>query len=382
MTASTFAPMLLPLSHGNPGGQACARTFPVITAANGKFTSYPPKEKEDEQLLYTYASFNEEPVASLYANKHHEDTWSLCVKVPIPKINKPTLLALHYMIKYAATCDNGNSTVQTDTVLTTEALPEGVVTEEIDSIYYQDESETGSTGFSPRMVDQEEALCLSTTLAIKSNGGAGQWSHYIDNQYITPNVRVVDKCHLYVVFHVNEYPTVQTIRSLAVKVSATWQKEEVELKAIAEAERKAKEEAMKQAKLENERRTREAEERQARKEEREAREEERHARKEEHQAREQEHHARKEEHRAREEERRAREEERQARLEEKQAREANSVEFAPATADDKMQTRIEDKMKELGLDLCEQGFKFVKTSSGYQCTGGGHKISFAELGMK
>lgn len=382
--------MLLPSSNGSPGAQACARTFPVIAAANGKFTSYPPKDEDgDEQLLYTYASFNEEPIAALCVNKRHEDTWSLCIEVPIPKINNPTLLALRYMIKYAATCDNGNSTVQTDTLLTSEVLPQGVVTEEIDTIYYQDESETGSTNFSPRMVDHEEALCLSTTLAVKSNGGCDQWSHYIDNQYITPNVRVIDDCHLYVVFHVNEYPTAHTIRSLAVKVSATWQKEEVELKAIAEAERKAREEAMKQEQLEKERRAREAEERQARKEEREAREEERHARREEHQAREQEHQARKEEHRAREEERQARieerqarEEERQARLEDKQDREANSVESAPAVADDRIQTRIEDKMEALGLELCEQGFKFKKTSYGYECTGGAHKISFAQLGMK
>jgi flagellar biosynthesis GTPase FlhF len=322
------------------------------------------------------------------------------------------------MIKYATTCDNGNSTTQTDTILTTEDLPEGIITENTDlSVYHQDDSETGSTGFAPRMVDHEEALCLSTTLAIKSNGGGEQWSHYIDNQHVTPNVRVVDDCHLYVIFHVNEYPTVHTVRSLAVKVSATWQKEEVELKAIAEANRKAKEEDDRQAMLEAERRKREDEERQARKEEHDARDQERQARKEEHDARDQERQARKEEHDARDQERQARKEEhdardqerqarkeehdardqerqarkeehdardqeRQARWEEKQAREVNSVAFAPAVADDNLQARIDDTREALGLDRCEKGFKFRKTNLGYECTGGKHKITFAQLGMK
>jgi len=37
-------------------------------------------------------------------------------------------LSLHYMMKYATTCDDGTSTFQADTILTPEALPEGVVT--------------------------------------------------------------------------------------------------------------------------------------------------------------------------------------------------------------------------------------------------------------
>jgi hypothetical protein len=90
------------------------------------------------------------------------------------------------MIKYATTCDNGNSTVQTDTILTTETLPGGVVTRNTDlGVYHKDDSETGGTGFAPRMVDHEEALCLSTTLAVKCNDGGEQWSHYIENQHIT-----------------------------------------------------------------------------------------------------------------------------------------------------------------------------------------------------
>ncbi|KIM42765.1 hypothetical protein M413DRAFT_444432, partial [Hebeloma cylindrosporum] len=342
MTASAFA--LTPILHvsqtqaapspfGLPGGQVSARTFPVIVATNGPFTSYPPKhsKEDDERLLYTYASFHEEPFAALNNRGHHN--WVVCVLVPIPNIKNPALLALHYMIKYATTCDNGNSTIQTDTILTTEALQEGLVTQNTElSVYHQDES--GSAGFAPSMIDHEEALRLSTTLAVKCNDGGEQWSHYIDNQYITPNVRAFDDCHLYVVFRVSEYPSMQTARSLSVKVSATWQKEEVELKAIAAAKKEAEEEAERQAKLEDERRAREAEERQAKKEEREGRQEERRATKEEHQARKEEH---------------------QARQEEKRAKEENSVAHAPAVADANLRARINRVIEE--------------------------KITFAQLGM-
>ncbi|KAJ7635549.1 hypothetical protein DFH06DRAFT_676141 [Mycena polygramma] len=114
---------------------------------------------------------------------------------------------------------------------------------------------------------------------------------------------------------------------------------------------------------------REAEERQAREEERQEREEAR---------------------RARAEEKQEREEARQARAEEKKAREScpcpcpktPSVKDAPAVADDAMQDFIDKKMKELGIPLCPAKLKYVKTANGYQCTGGGHKISFAQLGMQ
>ena len=315
MTALASAPsIVLPTSQMPvvvPSAQTHARIFPVLAAnGDGPFTSHPPEhdDDDDENLLYSHASFHEEPVVALSVNAHHHDTWTLCIEVPIPSINNPTLLALNYMVKYATTCDNGNSTIQTDTILTAETLPNGVVTESTDLDVYK-----SKTTYAPRMIDHEAALCLSTNLAIKANGGGEQWSHYVDNQHITPGVRVIEESHLYVVFNVCEYPTVRTVRSLAVEVSATWQKEEVEIKAREEAERKAREEAEKKAKDEAERRAREEEERQARREEKAAREEER-------QAKEQERIARAEEKRAREEESQARAEERQARAEERQAR--------------------------------------------------------------
>ena len=370
------------MSHVVPSGQTHTHTFPVLAASgNGPFTSYPPEhdDDDDEQLLYTYASFREEPINALSVNTRHNDTWSLGIEVPIPSIKNPTLLAINYMVKYGTTCDNGNSTIQTDTILTTEELPQGIVTDAKDLDIYK-----SGSGYAPRMIDHDAALCLSTTLAVKCNGGGDHWSHYVDSQRINPNVRIVDDCHLYVVFHVCEYPTMRTLRSLSVEVSATWQKQEVEIKARAEAERKAREEAAKKAKDEAERRAREAEERQAREEERRAREEEKQARVEERQARVEEKQVRAEEKQARVEEKQARVEEKQARVEEKQARvdekqarveerqprveekqpraeERQTREVAkenanaPAVADQNMQTQIAEAMRRLNLNTCESG---------------------------
>jgi len=259
-------------------------------------------DSDDEELLYTYASFGEEPVTALSINPHQTGAWSLSLPIPAPPINNPTLLSLHYMIKYATAGDlSGSSTIQTDTLLTTQTVPGGIITEATDLGVYKQ-----VTVYGPRIVDDSAALSLSTALAVKGSGGGDQWHHYVDNQRIAPNVRVVDKAGLYVLFHVYEYPTVRTVRSLSVEVSATWQKEEVARKARREAKRKAKEAADKLAKDEKERRAREAEERQARLEAKQAQDEERWWRDEERQARKEERQAREEERQAREEERRAR----------------------------------------------------------------------------
>ncbi|KAJ6475130.1 hypothetical protein C8R47DRAFT_1076176 [Mycena vitilis] len=111
---------------------------------------------------------------------------------------------------------------------------------------------------------------------------------------------------------------------------------------------------------------------------------------EERQAREEERQEREEAKRARAEEKQEREEAKQARAEEKKAREecpcpcpkpptVPTVKDAPAVADDAMQDFIDKKMKELGIPPCPAKLKYVKTANGYQCTGGGHKISFAQL---
>lgn len=360
-----------------PGGQTLACSFPVA-AANGKgtFTTYPPEytEDADDALLHTYASFREEPVSALSANR--DGTWTLCVPVPLPSAPNPTLLSLDYLVKYATTGDEGNATVQTDVLLTTTSLPGGVTTASTVLGVYR-----ASTGYAPRVVDQDAARCLATTLGVKCNGGGEQWSHFVDAQHVGPNVRVRGAAQLYVLFNVAEYPTALTARSLSVEVSATWQKEEVELKAKAEEERKAKEAADKLAQEVAERKAREAEEKQAREEERQARNEAR-------QARQQEAEERAEAKKAREEARQWMEEERRARAEDREARAQAavpakpSVEAAPGVADDQLQELIKETMAKHGMEPCPAGFAWVKNSKGYTCKGGSHHVSFEQLGMK
>ncbi|KAJ6570890.1 hypothetical protein DFH09DRAFT_1079873 [Mycena vulgaris] len=260
-----------------PGGQTIARAFPVLTANGaGPFTSYPPTHAADadEALLHTYASFSEEPILALSASTRRNDSWTLCVPVPLPSTANPTLRSLTYMLKYATTGDDGNATVQTDILLTTAQLAAGVIPGAAPlSVYRQ------SSGYAPRMVDQAAAQCLATALAVKCNGGGEAWSHFLDVQHIAPNVRVGAGAQLYLMFHVAEYPTARTLRSLSVEVSATWQKEEVERKAREEAERKVREAEEKAAQEAADKKSREEDERLVREEERQWREDERQCRK-------------------------------------------------------------------------------------------------------
>jgi len=106
------------------------------------------------------------PSQSLKNNDH--DTWSLCLSVPIPTdLINPTLRSLVYIIKYATTHDNGNSTVQTDVALTTTSSPTGINlgSPTTKSVYHS------GPGYGPRIIDRNLALCLSTAPAVKCNGG-------------------------------------------------------------------------------------------------------------------------------------------------------------------------------------------------------------------
>ncbi|KAJ7027801.1 hypothetical protein C8F04DRAFT_1399330 [Mycena alexandri] len=119
---------------------------------------------------------------------------------------------------------------------------------------------------------------------------------------------------------------------------------------------------------------------------REAREEE------ERQAREEERQDREEAREAREEARKAREEEREFREEQKAASakcgcssnkpSAPSIADAPKVADTQVQALIRETMAKLGLKPCPAGYEFVKTATGYQCRGGGHRVTFAQLDMQ
>ncbi|KAJ6514038.1 hypothetical protein DFH09DRAFT_259626 [Mycena vulgaris] len=404
-------------------GQTLARALPVLEAnGTGAFTSYPATHAADADnaLLHTYASFHEEPIVALSANKRHDDTWTLCVPVPLPATQNPTLLSLTYLVKYGTIGDEGNAILQTDVLLTTTSLSAGVVAGEASSVYRD------GTGYAPRMVDPAAALCLATALAVKSSGGGEQWSHFFDVQNVASNVRVGAGAGLYVMFHVAENPTARTVRSLAVEVSATWQKEEVELKARAEAERKKREVEEKAAQEATEKKAREADEKRARDEEREWRAEERKAKKAEAEERAEAKQARDEARKWREEERQAQKDreakEEQARAEQARAEQARaeraraeqaraeqaraeqaraeqaraeqaraeqaraaakpSPEAAPPVADDTTQDLIKQTMAKLRMDPCPAGYEFVKNSRGYTCKGGSHHVTFEQLGMK
>ncbi|PPQ95252.1 hypothetical protein CVT26_014943 [Gymnopilus dilepis] len=398
VTPTAFAPASLFVAASrspsiNPSGQLQARTFPVLEATTtGPFTSYPPEvdAKADESLVYTYASLQEDALTMLHNRR--SDIWTFISAVPIPEgLNRPTLLALDYMIKYATTFDSGNSTIQTDTVLTQKSLPEGVVTRATDFGIYK-----GETGFAPLMIDHEAAHRFSSTLGVKANGAGEDWNHYVDIQHVTPNVRVVAKSNLFVVFHVNEYVSAKTLRSLSIEVSATWQKEEVEIKAKEEAKRKADEEAAQKAKEEAERKQREAEERQAREEERQERAEARQARAEERQERADAKQAREEEKQERAEAKQARAEERQerenaqkereeARQERKEAKEAKDMKATADTLDAlikdpqapldqiiaaKVKALIDTRMAELNIPKCPKGLEYIRhdDKEAYICT--------------
>ena len=107
--------------------------------------------------------------------------------------------------------------MQADVVLTTVTCPVGILSKSTDLGVYRN-----GPGYGPLMVDNAKALCLSSAPAIKCNGGAVQWSHYIDHRRLLPNVQVADSANLYLNFHVFEYPTAETRRCLAIEVSATW----------------------------------------------------------------------------------------------------------------------------------------------------------------
>jgi hypothetical protein len=335
---------------------------PALLTTKEPPTLYPPP-KVETVTQQTHVSYHNEPISELKQNDH--GNWSLCVSVPVPSnIINPTLTSLVYVIKYATTHDNGNSTVQSDIVLTATKCPEGITFKSTDLGIYRNGSAYG-----PKMVKDESVLLLSTAPGVKCNGGNAQWSHYIDHCHLIPNVRIVDSSFLYLTFHVNEYPTTQTSRSLAIEVSASWAEDLEARKAKEEAERKAKEEADRKAREEAERKAREEAERKAREEaERKAKEEAERKAKEE------------AERKAREEaERKAKEEaEQKAREAEEERKRKEAAKPVGSVADQETQDTIKEAARRFGAE-CPNGFGWVKTDYGYVCSGGGHKLTFEQL---
>jgi len=310
-----LAPVVAPGSQSS-GNESYAPS--KITSTTEAPTIYPPGNVE---VAHTYTSYHQEPIQELAHNKN--ESWTLRLAVPIPShIINPTLRSLAYIIKYSTTYDNGNSTVQADVAFTTTKCPEGILLESVG--VYRSGSEYG-----PRMVDKDAALCLSVVPAVKCNGGNAQWSHYIDHRHLLPNVRIVQPSHLYLDFHVVEYPTTLTDRYLAVEVSASWTEDVEARKAKEEAERKAREEA--------ERKAKEAAAAEAKRQEEAAKQ--------------------------------------QA---EAAKRQAEAAKRAPAVAE---QSVLEEALRRHPDRACPNGYGWKKTETGYKCDAGGHSLTWAELGM-
>ena len=137
----------------------------------------------------TTASYHNDPLPGISktpsAFLHHGASWKLTLPIPVPTdILKPTLASLRYMIKYGTRFDDGNSTIQSDVVLSLKNLPGGVSKlggdeDGLVSVYRPVDS-----GYAPRIVDDESSTALVTVSAVKCNGGSEQWSHFVDGQEI------------------------------------------------------------------------------------------------------------------------------------------------------------------------------------------------------
>jgi len=133
-------------------------------------------------VSHTYASYHQQPVAVV---NQGDFGWRLCLNIPIPsKCLAPTLTSLVYILKYATTHDGGDSTVQTDTILTTASCPNGVTNHATSLSVYHSAS---NCGYGPHITDNEAAMCLSTVPAVKHNSCNASWSHYIDHHRVIPN---------------------------------------------------------------------------------------------------------------------------------------------------------------------------------------------------
>ncbi|KZT41447.1 hypothetical protein SISSUDRAFT_279996 [Sistotremastrum suecicum HHB10207 ss-3] len=293
-----------------------------------------------EGVIRTYSSYHQQPIPELTQREH--GNWILNLSIPVPKdVYNPTLHSLTYIIKYASTFDNGDATVQADVVITPKAfITEGISLEAPAGLY----SNTGALGYSPQVVDEAQATCLSSVLGIKSNAGGAQWSHYLDHQHLFPNIRLPgdlaaggSEAGLYLSFQVCEYPTAQTLRCLAVEVASTWL-EDVEA-------RKAAEEAAALEKARQEEEARKAAEQAALEKARKAKDD--------------------------------------GNKKKAAARAAAAKATDGSVADAAVQDLIKERMQELNIQPCSSGYGFKRIESEriYRCDGGSHVITFEQLGL-
>ncbi|KAG1890912.1 hypothetical protein F4604DRAFT_380848 [Suillus subluteus] len=191
-------------------------TTPPSTDTIQASSTFPP---QDIHMIHTHASYSVQPIPELISNK--DGNWTLTLNIPIPEDKvHPTLTSISYTVKYSTANDHWASVVQSNILLATadsEVIPEGISTNSNTHGSYR-----GGITVVPRTREGTDTVCLSSVLAIKKNDLQGQWNHFVDHQQIILDVRIVQRSHLYLQFHVSEYPTSVILRSLSVDVSATW----------------------------------------------------------------------------------------------------------------------------------------------------------------
>ncbi|KAG1863585.1 hypothetical protein DFJ58DRAFT_214303 [Suillus subalutaceus] len=191
-------------------------TTPPSTDTIQASSTFPP---QDIHMIHTHASYSVQPIPELISNK--DGNWTLTLNVPIPEDKvHPTLTSFSYTVKYSTANDHWASVVQSNILLATadsEVIPDGISTNSNTHGSYR-----GGITVVPRTREGADTVCLSSVLAIKKNDLQGQWNHFVDHQQIILDVRIVQRSHLYLQFHVSEYPTSVILRSLSVDVSATW----------------------------------------------------------------------------------------------------------------------------------------------------------------
>lgn len=209
------------------------------------------------------------PTAPAPIEQKQINSWTLCLPIPVPLgLANATLESLVYTIRYAS-LNAGSASVQTDIVLSHGTkITEGIVTDYSKLALYAHHGgvDGKASGYGPPMLNEALGLALASVPAFKNAGGAGDWSHYLDHQKVYPNVRIGedlsyaahaqahtlgahhDAVHVYLFFHVYEYPGEDALRSISVDVSATWN-DGAELK----KQKEEKEKELREFRLERER---------------------------------------------------------------------------------------------------------------------------------
>jgi hypothetical protein len=147
--------------------------------------------------------------------------WRYCLAIPVPDpIEGHTLQlsSLDFIIKYANASMTTHGTFQVDVILTSMTLPTGCSTEETTLNVYR----TGGGTYRPFIIDRDIAECLHSESGVKCDDTGKKWRHAVISKSLDVNRAIVHPKNLYMLFHVYEYPTTETVRFLTMDATATW----------------------------------------------------------------------------------------------------------------------------------------------------------------